>query len=142
MILLSADESWNAVGDIAFLHLPAQPTVLIGSAEVAFELLEKRSEIYSDRRMPVMLEMCVHGSGLSLLMQYNHIYVRLYRMSWDYNFAFMSYGPKWRMHRRSFHQYFKPDIIHRYQDIQLSEARAFLHRLLVTPDYHREHIRQ
>ncbi|TCD70018.1 hypothetical protein EIP91_005269 [Steccherinum ochraceum] len=107
-------------GDVVFLDLPAQPTILVGSAKVVFDLLEKRSEIYSDRRMPIMLEM----------------------MSWAFNFAFMGYGPVWRAHRRSFHEYFNPNIVHKYHDVQLDEARAFLHRLLVDPENGRQHIRQ
>ncbi|THH33533.1 hypothetical protein EUX98_g692 [Antrodiella citrinella] len=97
---LTYREWTNTYGDVVFLDLPAQPTILVGSAKVALELLEKRSEIYSDRRMPVMLDM----------------------MSWGFNFAFMG-------------------IIHEYQDIQVHEARAFLQRLLTTPEHRREHIR-
>ncbi|KAH8094927.1 cytochrome P450 [Cristinia sonorae] len=126
MLDMPTEEPWltyrdwsDVYGDVVYLDLPAQPTILVGSAEVAFELLERRSDIYSDRRMPIMLEM----------------------MAWGFNFAFMGYGPVWRAHRRSVHQYFSPNLTHVYQDIQLQEARSFLHRLLSSPEHRREHVR-
>lgn len=39
----------HGTGDIIFLQLPFQPTLVIGTAKAAFDLLEKRSHIYSDR---------------------------------------------------------------------------------------------
>ena len=48
------------VGDIVFLDLPFQPTLVIGSAKVAYDLMEKRSHIYSDRAPCRMDELCVY----------------------------------------------------------------------------------
>ena len=42
--------------DLVHLHLPMQPTMIVGSAEIAIELFEKRSQTYSDRARYVVLE--------------------------------------------------------------------------------------
>lgn len=42
--------------DIVHLYLPMQPTMIVGSAEIAIELFEKRSQTYSDRARYVVLE--------------------------------------------------------------------------------------
>jgi hypothetical protein len=64
------------------------------------------------------------------------------RMNWNINFVTMSYGLWWRKHRRTFHQYFHPSTVTKYQPIQRREARALLHQLLLTPDNFFHHIRQ
>lgn len=42
-------------GDIVHLSSLGQSIIVIGSAEIASELLEKRATIYSDRLQPTML---------------------------------------------------------------------------------------
>ena len=44
-------------GSLVYLSLPTQPTIVLGTAKVALELLEKRSQIYSDRLLTVMDEL-------------------------------------------------------------------------------------
>jgi cytochrome P450 len=64
-------------------------------------------------------------------------------MRWpDLGFAFLPYGPWWRRHRRAFHGHFHPGVVDKYQPIQTKETRAFLRRLLVTPENFMHHIRQ
>ncbi|KAL4247164.1 cytochrome P450 family protein [Abortiporus biennis] len=94
--------------DIVFFALPSQPTLIINKAKIAFDLLEKRSHIYSDRPTSMMTEL----TGL------------------DFNFALMSYSPRWRLHRRIFHQYFNANMISRYDSEQINSVRAFIRRTL------------
>ena len=63
-------------------------------------------------------------------------------MNWDMTIALMSYGPWWRKHKKLFHEYFHRNAVTKYQPIQRREVRAFLRRLLVTPDNFFHHIRQ
>lgn len=44
----------STTGDIVYIDIPTQPIIVLGSADAAFELLEKRSDIYSDRPRLVM----------------------------------------------------------------------------------------
>lgn len=41
--------AFRVLGDVVFLDIPFQPTLVIGSAKAAFDLMEKRSHLYSDR---------------------------------------------------------------------------------------------
>ena len=44
-------------GDVFYLDIPTQPVLVLNSAQAVFDLLEKRSEIYSDRPLIVMDEL-------------------------------------------------------------------------------------
>lgn len=44
-------------GDVLYIDVPLQPMIVLDSANAAFELLDKRSDIYSDRPMLVMDEL-------------------------------------------------------------------------------------
>lgn len=43
--------------DIVYLRLPLKPAVVVGSAQAAMDLFEKRSHIYSDRNTSVMTQL-------------------------------------------------------------------------------------
>lgn len=45
------------------------------------------------------------------------------RMGFDWSFALMRYGQRWRRHRRTFHQYFHPTASIAYHDIQYKHTR-------------------
>ena len=63
-------------------------------------------------------------------------------MDWDLSFGMLRYGPLWRKQRRTFHEYFHRNAVTKYQPIQQRGTKAFLRRLLVTPDDFFYHIRQ
>ena len=48
-----------AGSDIIYLHLPKQAAIVVGSLKVATDLLDKRSQLYSDRTKSVVYAMCV-----------------------------------------------------------------------------------
>ena len=56
--------------------------------------------------------------------------------------SLMSYGLWWRKHKRLFQEYFHRNAVAKYQPIQRQEVRAFLRRLLDTPDDFFRHIQQ
>lgn len=55
-------------------------------------------------------------------------------MGWDWTFTLMPYGPRWRAHRRTMHQYFTPNASLDYLAIQEQQLLKFLRGLLVQPD--------
>ena len=63
-------------------------------------------------------------------------------MGWDFAVSNMPYGAWWKKHRRLFQDYFHANKVYKYQSIQRREIRAFLHRLLVTPEDFLRHIHQ
>ncbi|KAK7687261.1 hypothetical protein QCA50_009766 [Cerrena zonata] len=52
-------------GDVLLLRIPTLPIVVLGSAQAAFDLLEKRSDIYSSRPHKMMYDLCVAIERLS-----------------------------------------------------------------------------
>ena len=64
------------------------------------------------------------------------------RMGWDFAFALMPYGVRWKKHRRAFQEYFHANELHKYIPIQRQGIRVFLRRVLVTPDDFVDHIYQ
>ncbi|KAF9447113.1 cytochrome P450 [Macrolepiota fuliginosa MF-IS2] len=114
------DKWFKTYGDMFYFEVLGQPFLVLGSVERTYDLFEKRSSNYSDRvRMPMLIEM----------------------MRWEYNMAFLPYGNWWRRHRRLFHDHFHPNIVDKYKDVQIDTARAFLRRLLKTPDDFMHHVR-
>ncbi|KAF9037735.1 cytochrome P450 [Panaeolus papilionaceus] len=109
----------DTYGDMVYYEVLGQRFLVLGSLERTTDLFEKRSSNYSDRmRMPMVME-----------------------MGWDYNMGLLPYGSWWRRHRRDFHNHFHAGMTPKYRPIQLQETRAFLKRLLVTPDNFLLHIR-
>ncbi|KDQ53896.1 hypothetical protein JAAARDRAFT_38867 [Jaapia argillacea MUCL 33604] len=117
---LKFDEYRKKYGDVVSLRVLGKTMILVGSVEVASQLLGKRSSIYSDRaRLPMIVEL----------------------MGWDRLFSIMRYGSQWREYRRVFHQHFNRSAVDKYKDIQARESRVFLRKLLETPEDFYDHIR-
>lgn len=51
-------------GDVVYLDLPVKPLLVLGSVKAANELLDARSNIYSDRPKIVMTDLCVHSTAM------------------------------------------------------------------------------
>ena len=123
-----------------YLNVLGQHIVILNSLEVITDLFEKRSSNYSDRKHTIMLHelYVLHSFHFQELVK---IAVRC-RMNWKISMSIMPYGSWWRKHRRLFHEYFQRNAVITYQPIQRQEVRAFLRRLLITPDNFFQHIRQ
>ncbi|KAF8583927.1 cytochrome P450 [Ramaria rubella] len=100
------------IGDVVYLEYYCTPMVFINSEDVAAELFEKRSRIYSN--CPVM--------------------------GFTWSFVMMPYGVRWRRHRKMFHPEFNPTSVVEYQDVQVGRTREFLSQLLKTPEGFAENI--
>ncbi|KAF5354009.1 hypothetical protein D9756_007056 [Leucocoprinus leucothites] len=114
-------DKWSKTyGDIVYFKVLGQPFIILGSVQRTYDLFERRSSNYSDRnRMPMLREL----------------------MNWTWNMAFMPYGTWWRRHRRTFHDHFHPNIVHKYYSLQVQTTRAFLRRLSMSPNDFMLHVR-
>ncbi|KAG7439314.1 cytochrome P450 [Guyanagaster necrorhizus] len=111
---------WAATyGDILYLDIPGNPTVVVNSVKAAADLLEKRSRNYSDRPDFTMLNL----------------------MGWGSMMGFMRYSNWWRMHRRMFQQYFQPRALPAYYPVQMKATLVLLQQLYKSPDAFVHHIR-
>ncbi|KIK95907.1 hypothetical protein PAXRUDRAFT_826540 [Paxillus rubicundulus Ve08.2h10] len=109
---------WKATyGDVFHLRLLGQEVVVLNSQSDAVELLEKRSQIYSDRASVATVEP--------------------YGM--ECNFVFERYGDHWRLCRRIFHQTFRADAALTFRPMQLRRARQMIVNMIEDPDRYAFH---
>ncbi|KIJ14780.1 hypothetical protein PAXINDRAFT_12350 [Paxillus involutus ATCC 200175] len=109
---------WKATyGEVLYVRLLDQEFVILNSQSDAVELLEKRSQIYSDRPFIVTTE--PYGMGC--------------------NFAFKRYGDHWRLFRRIFHQTFRADAALAFRPMQLRRAHQMIVNMIDDPDQHASH---
>ncbi|KAI0373687.1 CyP450 monooxygenase [Pilatotrama ljubarskyi] len=106
-------------GPVISFQLLGQRLMILGTADAALELLEKRSANYSDRPVSPMIEL----------------------IGWEWDFGFMPYGQPWRRHRRLFWQHFHPGVVSKYHPIQRDASSRFLRKLLANPARIEDHIR-
>ncbi|ESK94246.1 cytochrome p450 [Moniliophthora roreri MCA 2997] len=107
-------------GDLFHFEVLGQHVIVINSRELAHELFEKRSRIYSDRP---------HFATLDL-------------MGWTtVAFPFMPYGETWRQHRRIFEGGLRDSAASKYLPVQMEKTREFLVNLLNDPGNFRAHIK-
>ncbi|KAF7375513.1 putative monooxygenase [Mycena sanguinolenta] len=98
-------------GSIVYVDALGQPMIVINSAKVANDLLDKRSSIYSDRPILMMPTLC---GGTN-------------------SFALQSYSESWRQQRKIVAQDFSPAAVRRYYPLQETEARKLVHGLIDDP---------
>lgn len=95
--------------DILHLDLCGQSIIVLDTYESCIELLEKRSSKYSGRPdQPTIVNL----------------------MGWEFNFAIMPYGNRWRVHRRLFHDVFQPEATSDLHPSMTKATHIFLRRLL------------
>ncbi|KAH8105239.1 cytochrome P450 [Cristinia sonorae] len=109
----------NEHGGLVFIDLPFKPIVVIGSVQVARDLLDDRSRIYSDRPYSTMMEI----------------------LDWSWAFFTMPYNSEWRANRKYFHDHFRRSAIPSYHSILLQETHVALKRLLEAPNESHQHLR-
>ncbi|KAJ7706284.1 cytochrome P450 [Mycena rosella] len=108
-------------GDIIYIEVFGSRMIILNSLSAVTQLLEKRSANYSDR--PPM-----------------HMVNDL--MSWDWDLAHMRYSDWWRLHRKTFHQYFQPRAVPGYYPIQMQATRTLLQQLSRNPARFADYVRQ
>ena len=62
------------------------------------------------------------------------------RCGLGFNSVFSPYGDRWRIHRRFFHQTFRPHAVSRFLPYQHSKACQFLQRLFHSPEQLDKHV--
>lgn len=98
-----------------------QPLIILNSAQAAFDMLDKKSAIYSDR--PV-LQM---GGEL---------------VGWKNTLVLLPYGDRFRRYRKLFHQLIGSSSgMKRFLPIEEHEMHRFLRKLVAKPEDLSTHIR-
>ena len=109
-------------GDIVYVNVLGQPIVILNSAKVTFEMLDKKSSLYSDR--PVFR-------------------VASEMVGWKDVLVLTPYGDRFRESRRQLHRLMGTKAgCETFADLMETEARKSLRRLLANPDDFRQNIRK
>ncbi|KIJ11836.1 hypothetical protein PAXINDRAFT_171580 [Paxillus involutus ATCC 200175] len=110
--------AWKAAyGDVLYARLLDQEFVVLNSQSDAVELLERRSQIYSDRPFIATIE--PYGFG--------------------FIFVFQGYDDHWGLCRRIVHQTFRPDTALTFRPMQLRKARQMIMNMIDDPDRYASH---
>lgn len=124
-------------GDIIYLNIVGQPIVVINSAKIAADLLDRRASIYSDRPPSYVASELLSG-GLALgLSRYNDVYVVIFSLSplflvfraWLKQLAHF----RWRKLRRAGMEGLSKSFVANYHSKQTIEAMYLAHDILLDP---------
>ncbi|KAJ7111970.1 cytochrome P450 [Mycena epipterygia] len=106
-------------GPVVYLQIGRTPTVVIGTAQAAWDILEKKSPVTSSRPRFIMGQE-IMSDNMRGLMSEN--------------------GPFWRRWRRVLHGSFMQKASDTYKPIQSLESKQLMAELAKTPVKYREHL--
>ncbi|RHZ72745.1 hypothetical protein CDV55_102908 [Aspergillus turcosus] len=124
----SGEQDWkywleykNLYGPISSISVLGQTIIIVNDSKIAFDLLEKRSSVYSSRpRMVFAGEMA----------------------GWEYILAMQTYSDQFRAYRKAMHRTIGSKVsVTQFNSLQEVEVRRFLLRVLNDPDGLIQHIR-
>ncbi|RDX53515.1 cytochrome P450 [Lentinus brumalis] len=107
-------------GSIISLRALGRTMIVVDDHDIAVELLEKRSSIYSSRLQSTTIDLIGWGG-------------------WD--IAMLPYGSWWRAHRRVLATHLHRDVVSQYNDCHQENAHELLRRALSTPEALVDHLR-
>ncbi|OJA10464.1 hypothetical protein AZE42_05710 [Rhizopogon vesiculosus] len=114
---VSYAEMRETYGDIVYTRLLNMDMIILNSEEVANELLEGRSRIYSDR--PYIATIDLFG--------------------WEWTTSLARYGAMFNTHRRLYHQVFRSEAALTYRPKQLQKAYEMLPSIHHNPENYAGH---
>ncbi|KAJ7472750.1 cytochrome P450 [Mycena latifolia] len=106
-------------GSVVYLQMGRTPTVVIGTAQAAWEILEKKSAVTSSRPRFIMGQEIMSNNMRGLMAEH---------------------GPFWRRWRRVLHGSFMQKTSDRYKPIQSLESKQLMAELAKAPAKYREHV--
>ncbi|CCF44519.1 cytochrome P450 [Colletotrichum higginsianum] len=106
-------------GDVVYLQMGPTPTIVLGSAQAAWDLLEKKGAVFSSRPRFIMGGELLSGGMRGLM---------------------APYSPFWRRWRKLLHGGFMQRQSETYRPVQCLESRVLMHELLASPGDFRRHI--
>lgn len=101
-------------GGYIFLKIFRSPYLVINSPKAAMDLLEKKSNIYSDRPVSTM--------AMELI-------------GWHFTSSLVPYNNLWRRHRKLLHQSLNVRDLANHRHIQVDEVNKFLPRVVENPNH-------
>ncbi|KAG6810836.1 hypothetical protein H0H92_010131 [Tricholoma furcatifolium] len=100
-------------GPVSSIFLGSTPVIILGTAQAAWDLLEKRSDIYSSRPRFIMGGEILSDNQRGLMLPNNE---------------------RWRKWRKMLHSGFHARKAASYRDIQSLESKILMYQILTEPD--------
>jgi hypothetical protein len=122
-------------GDVICLRVYSQVVVVLCSLSAVKDLLEKRGNIYSDRRIMRITEMYVVTSCRAPCSRYS-----ISRMELDWPLSTIRMNETWRKGRKLLDHSLRPGAMTSYWPMIQEKTREFLGRLRANPKDFRAHI--
>lgn len=126
------------LGGLVYVNMLGKDFIIINSANVAHDLMDRRSTIYSERphiaANKLYVTWLVESRGRNGL-------TRAHRFGMDFNSGLLPYGNKWRLHRKLFNTALNKGTARQYQPIAISKARQLIENLLDMPEDYDHHYR-
>ncbi|KIJ23694.1 hypothetical protein M422DRAFT_195619, partial [Sphaerobolus stellatus SS14] len=116
---ITYDQWARTYGDLVHVDVLGTHMIWVNSRELAYEIFERRSSIYSDRISFTMLNELVNST---------------------WNFGLQRYGSWWRRHRRAMHTKFHSKAAEALHPIQIKHTRDLLQKLLHSPEKYTAHL--
>ena len=117
---LTHTELHKKYGPIFSMCFGANTVIFLGTQEVARDLLEKRSNIYSSRPRSVMVGECISQGNRSLI---------------------LPYGEQWRGYRRLQGAFLSPRMSNTYRELQDLESKQLVMEFLTKDDFFKRYHR-
>ncbi|KAH8114938.1 cytochrome P450 [Phellopilus nigrolimitatus] len=108
-------------GDVIYTNIVGRPIIILNTVEAARDLMDKRSDNYSDRPGSIL-----HGNMIN----------------WKYMLPFIRYGDRFRTQRRLMQQYLNSHAVISLRPLQAEQVSILLKNLLNCPEEFRHHINQ
>ncbi|KAF7302672.1 Cytochrome P450 [Mycena chlorophos] len=106
-------------GPVVYLQMGRTPTIVLGSAQAAWDILEKKSMVTSARPRFIMGQELLSNNLRGLM---------------------SSVGPRWKRWRRVLHGSFMQKAADSYRPIQSLESKQLMAELIKSPAKYREHL--
>jgi hypothetical protein len=121
-------------GDILSFHVFGQVIVVLSSIKSTKDLLDRRSDIYSDRPVTPIIDMYVFSC--STFSQH----LMKVRMKWEWLVQLARYGESWREARKLLDRGLRTGALAVYQPMLQTKAHVLLIHLLEDPDAWNAHL--
>ncbi|KAF9540659.1 cytochrome P450 [Agrocybe pediades] len=106
----------SSIGKIVSLQVPEKTIIVVNSAKIATDLLDKRRTVYSKHPVSTMM------------------------MGWVKTLVFTQYGKDWVKHRKLLNDYFDPATSHSYEPYQAIVAQRLVKGLFENPGNFAMHV--
>jgi hypothetical protein len=126
----------NFPEDIMYLNALGQPMIVINSIKPAFELLERRASIYSDRPRMIASHEILCGGLFTAFMRYGDVFVFTSVLKPQDS----SLTHSWRRHRRAAHEALTKSMVRDYHPTYLKESIILASSILDNPKALTKHL--